>query len=1091
MGDPTRSKLPPTQLSRSSREASPQTTTRYECVGPTIQKFEENSTSVCLESGKWSWTSVSCEAVPCGVAPTVENSAVVYAYTHLTYVASYTCDTGYVFEDESIPAVIECSKLLRSWNGETSECVGISCGPAPDVSHATTVESGRRYPSNVLYTCNEGFVLSSPASSRTCEQDGNWSVEEVVCESVTCGIPSTPSYTVLSEENGTLPREEYHHGDNVTFLCEEDSYMIHVSQPVPAMIEAGVMTCLNGNWTTNGNIARCIPCNAPPDVPHATWDIQDEHLAMAVYSCEPGYNATGATRMTCIENTRAWHVDKEVHCDLVDCGEPPSPGNGTLSTPGTKYNDTVTYSCSFGYIMVGGNLERTCQEDGAWSGSMLQCVAWNCERPPELRNGTVSFTNINLNSTAVYTCNVGFDISSSLRGVNVLEDAVVAVCNDERIWVAGSTLRAELLFCEEIRCPKPPEIQNAYLIGSVTDSYRWNETVGYKCLSGYKHQGLSAELSCTEDGTWSFPFFECLIIDCGRPQPVKGANFDTDNGTNVGAVVMYSCHPGLYHASLNRSTECSSDGLWTRDFIECLPYNQEHCGDPPPIAHSNVEITSLQWTGVALYSCTEGYEHSWTNSFECSENFKAWVGNGDIQCLPVDCGQPPHIAHADAVYENTTLGSQVIYQCQHGRQSPNGNTKICTSEGSWSTELEVECLLPQTSTCGSPPEVPNSFRRYSTTTEGSLAYYTCNFGFTGKSFEASCDVNGLWEFRGSYSCLPVSCEAVPTVANSESVHVSGTAYGDVAMYFCIEGYTHSGSSMKKCEANGLWSSNVVECVTESSVICGEPPRIEYTVLMYESRVEGAYATYSCIPGYFGFATSSSCANDGQWSDPEISCSPIICDPPTALNYSIVQPDPKYIRYGRSIVHICISGYVSSSNSPLISYCLEDGSWSEPVGYCQPAVIDHGLECSNGPPVVDHVIVSQMTGTHVGSMVQYTCEVGYVPTLSPELFFITCLPDRRWSFKPLRCAASLCIVDPPSYVENAELKEVRAVSTFENEMEAVYICYDGYSTDGLARKLINSQILLYCKESGWPILQEVCFPVDCGPFQDDTDFQAVR
>ena len=59
---------------------------------------------------------------------------------------------------------------------------------------------------------------------------------------------------------------------------------------------------------------------------------------------------------------------------LVDCGDPGTPGNGTVML----FNDTLEgsiarYMCNFGFMLV-GNQERICQSNGNWSGSLPSCM---------------------------------------------------------------------------------------------------------------------------------------------------------------------------------------------------------------------------------------------------------------------------------------------------------------------------------------------------------------------------------------------------------------------------------------------------------------------------------------------------------------------------------------------------------------------------------------------------------------------------------------------------------------------------------------------------------------------------------------------
>lgn len=58
---------------------------------------------------------------------------------------------------------------------------------------------------------------------------------------------------------------------------------------------------------------------------------------------------------------------------VVSCGEPETVENSTVTKTGTDYKDTATYVCNEGYHLEGGDLNRTCIEDGVWSGDPPVC----------------------------------------------------------------------------------------------------------------------------------------------------------------------------------------------------------------------------------------------------------------------------------------------------------------------------------------------------------------------------------------------------------------------------------------------------------------------------------------------------------------------------------------------------------------------------------------------------------------------------------------------------------------------------------------------------------------------------------------------
>ena len=58
---------------------------------------------------------------------------------------------------------------------------------------------------------------------------------------------------------------------------------------------------------------------------------------------------------------------------VVNCGGLGDPFNGQVMLTGTTVGSTATYECNSGFTLV-GNQERTCQEDGSWSGMDPGCA---------------------------------------------------------------------------------------------------------------------------------------------------------------------------------------------------------------------------------------------------------------------------------------------------------------------------------------------------------------------------------------------------------------------------------------------------------------------------------------------------------------------------------------------------------------------------------------------------------------------------------------------------------------------------------------------------------------------------------------------
>jgi CUB/sushi domain-containing protein len=146
---------------------------------------------------------------------------------------------------------------------------------------------------------------------------------------------------------------------------------------------------------------------------------------------------------------------------VVDCGAPNNPENGDVTFTLTVYNAIAVYSCEEGYNLVPSEAFRTCQANENWSEDDRACqrkcyckyimqaqnrirsstltlrlsvlnlflpisftfkflsihlplschfIAVNCGTEPNPINGQFSAQQTTLGSVAMYTCNTGYDL---------------------------------------------------------------------------------------------------------------------------------------------------------------------------------------------------------------------------------------------------------------------------------------------------------------------------------------------------------------------------------------------------------------------------------------------------------------------------------------------------------------------------------------------------------------------------------------------------------------------------------------------------------------------------------------------------------
>lgn len=104
-----------------------------------------------------------------------------------------------------------------------------------------------------------------------------------------------------------------------------------------------------------GTVQSPDPCGSDPCDSNATCaqaGTSDSHTC----TCNPGYTGDGET------------------CAAVSCGALPEPANGGVSTSNTMVGGMATYSCD-PLFRPQGEVNRTCQADGTWSGAAPMCIA--------------------------------------------------------------------------------------------------------------------------------------------------------------------------------------------------------------------------------------------------------------------------------------------------------------------------------------------------------------------------------------------------------------------------------------------------------------------------------------------------------------------------------------------------------------------------------------------------------------------------------------------------------------------------------------------------------------------------------------------
>jgi hypothetical protein len=212
----------------------------------------------------------------------------------------------------------------------------------------------------------------------------------------------------------------------------------------------------------------------------------------AEYACTTGYGPSGSSTRYCLANGTWSGVAPS--CVPANCPGLPSPPNGLVSAPALTYSSTATYSCSDGYQLTSA-ATRTCQADGTWSGSAPTCVAVDCGALTDPSNGKVSAATTTYNSTATYSCSMGYNLS----------DTTPRTCQANKQWSGSAPI------CVLVDCGPPASPSNGNVTAQAT---KYGSTASYSCSFGYTLSG-TATRTCQADGSWSDTEPTCSAVTCG------------------------------------------------------------------------------------------------------------------------------------------------------------------------------------------------------------------------------------------------------------------------------------------------------------------------------------------------------------------------------------------------------------------------------------------------------------------------------------------------------------------------------------------------------------------------------------------------
>ncbi|KAM9360266.1 sushi domain-containing protein 1 isoform 1-T1 [Symphorus nematophorus] len=557
------------------------------------------------------------------------------------------------------------------------------------------------------------------------------------------------------------------------------------------------------------------------------------------------HNTYGSYYCTCLagyspSNSMAVFIPNDgTHCqDIDECRITGLCGDGGQCR---NLDGSFDCSCQLGYRVHNGVEPFHPNRDKA------SCKVVDCGQPASVEDAALlSVSGTTYSSVAKYVCDDGFVWRSGDNS---------SVCGADGLW------RGPTMVCEEVDCGSPPALPHSHMLWN--KSTRMGTEVLYQCNSGYHNVGKGNVSICTAAGQWETPSMLCQETLCGSPPIIEYTKQLWNNNSTPGSTVLYFCKEGFYNKGGHNVSICNEHGQWTPPTLTC---QEILCGDPPILPHTGQVWNGTTPGSTVTYYCNIGFYHNdGINVSLCTIN--GYWTKPNFLCKEIDCGVPPPIPHSVMLWDNvSTVGSQVVYQCNHGYDNVGkGNVSVCTASGEW----DAAPLLCQEINCQAPVFKPHTKRFWDgTSRNGSVVYYQCEEGYYTRSLRnfSICGENGLWE-ESDLWCEEISCGPPLNLSHTNLLWDRTSRPGSVVLYECMDGfYQESGNNISTCSLTGEWGEVSVKCKAK----CGPVPFLANSEVVWHNR---SIVIHRCVDGYHSWRGSnvSVCGSSGLWQKATLRC----------------------------------------------------------------------------------------------------------------------------------------------------------------------------------------------------------------------------
>ncbi|XP_041475004.1 uncharacterized protein LOC121423655 isoform X2 [Lytechinus variegatus] len=874
----------------------------------------------------------------------------------------------------------------------------------------------------------------------------------------TCNVTSYPSeyLTALSATNQEfdIPPEEQCFNESMITVNTTCIFGCDVGYN---LIGNESVSCLEDGLSDTLPTCELVTCQLPSMLPsflqttstvnNCTKGEQIVYSTSCSYDCEVGYNLTGNSTVTCLENGE---LSSELpKCGIVQCFVP-SFSERLISFENTtcyermyiNFTDSCYFECDVGYNLI-GNGTVTCEKDALLSSELPTCQVVSCSipvLPPRLSTMTSQCNgrqSINYTDTCSYSCDEGYNLIGS--------ESVTCLAN--------TSLSDFLPTCEVVSCSipvLPPRLSTMTSQCNEGQSINYTDTCSYSCDVGYNLIG-SESVTCLANKSLSDFLPICEVVTCSVPLLSTPLSTSCPMGqeVNYNTSCEFSCSPG-FDIIGSTSLDCLANGTLSGDIPMCeivvCPVPEVFHPELSSIFRNCSEGSSIEFNTTCVFECSEGYDLIGSESVKCQSN--GTLSESLPTCNVVSCSIPVLPSHLSAMTSQCDGGQSInytdicLYSCDVGYNLTGSESVTCLANTSLSDFLPtcevVTCSVPQllpplSTSCPMGQEV-----NYNTSCE-----FSCSPGFDIiGSTSLDCLANGT--LSGDIPMCEIVVCPLPEVFHPELSSIfrncsegSSIDFDTTCVFECSEGYDLIGNQSVSCQSNGTLSESLPTCNVISCSIPVLPLRLSTMTLQCNGGQSINYTdtcSYSCDIGYNLIGSESvTCLANTSLSDILPTCEVVVCQLPEVFHPELSSvfgncSEGSSIDFDTTCSFECSEGYdlMGSENVG----CLSNGTLSESLPTCNV------VSCSI--PVLPPRLSTMMSQCNGGQSINYTdiclysCDVGYNLIGSDS---VTCLANTSLSDFLPTCEVVTCQLPTmfPSFLQTT--------STVNNCTEGEQILYN--------------------------------------------------